>query len=74
MATKVKIPNKKGPVEYPKDHKPGMRVPLNGSSCLTCEYYKGSDLCGNEYFVKWNGSEKLPYPAQEYCSDWYEIK
>jgi hypothetical protein len=74
MAVKIKTSKNKGPIEYPDDHKPGIRVPLNGSCCLTCEYYKGSDLCSNEYFKKWNGSEKLPYPAEEYCSDWYEQK
>jgi len=62
----------KGPVAYPPDHEPGMRVPLGGSSCKTCEYYKGNNKCGNKYFIKWMGSDNIPAPADQYCSDWYE--
>lgn len=58
---------------YPEDHKAGMRVPKGGSSCQSCEYLAGDGKeCSNEYFQKWNGSNKLPAPADEYCSDWYE--
>ena len=58
---------------YPKNHKPGMKVPQGGSMCANCEYL-GEDekTCTNEYFIKWNGSKFLPAPADEYCSDWYE--
>lgn len=73
MATKIKLSKNKGPIEYPKDHQPGMKVPKGGSNCLSCEYYGGNDNCKNSYFIKWNGSGKLPYPAAEYCSDWYEM-
>lgn len=64
---------KKGPVEYPPDHEPGMRVPKGGSSCSSCEYL-GEDkkTCDNKYFVKWNNSNVIPAPIDEYCSDWYE--
>lgn len=60
-------------IEYPLNHKPGMRVPRGGSSCSSCEYL-GSDgeTCKNKYFIKWNGSNVLPAPADSYCSDWYE--
>lgn len=59
--------------EFPADHQPGMRVPKGGSSCASCEYYKGNMTCGNEYFIKWRGSNHIPAPApDEYCSDWYE--
>lgn len=59
--------------EYPDDHKPAMRVPKGGSSCSSCEYLgKNGKSCTNEFFVKWNGSNKLPAPADSYCSDWYE--
>ena len=71
MATKIKLSNKKGPVEYPKDHQPGMKVPKGGSMCKNCEYVKG-DRCTNEYFIKWNGGDKIPGPIDEYCSDYYE--
>lgn len=65
---------KKGPVEYPPDHKPGMKIPQGGSSCSSCEYYKGDRICGNEYFQKWMGSNQIPLPADEYCSDWWMPK
>jgi hypothetical protein len=68
---KVKVSKSKGPITYPPDHKPGMKVPKNGSSCSSCEYLKAGE-CTNEYFIKWNGSGKLPAPPDEYCSDWYE--
>lgn len=66
----------KGKIEYPADHEPGMRVPKGGSSCAKCEYLKDKNkrLCGNEYFIKWNGSDKIPAPVNEYCSDWFESK
>jgi predicted ABC-type ATPase len=59
---------------YPSDHKAAMRVPKGGSSCASCEYLVGKDECSNKHFQKWNGSNKLPAPADEYCSDWYEPK
>lgn len=64
----------KGKVEYPDDHQPGMRVPKGGSDCAKCEYFKGNQKCGNEYFIKWNGSDKIPAPVDQYCSDWFEPK
>ena len=58
---------------YPKDHVPAIRVPHNGSSCASCEYVgKDKKTCTNDYFIKWNGSNVLPYPATDFCSDWYE--
>lgn len=64
-----------GPAEYPPDHQPGMRVPKGGSSCSSCRYLSDDGRhCGNSYFQKWNGSDELPEPADEYCSDWYEPK
>jgi hypothetical protein len=64
-----------GSVSYPADHKPGMQVPKGGSSCASCEYL-GADgkTCKNTYFIAWNGSDTLPAPADEYCSDWWEPK
>jgi len=61
---------------YPADHKPGMRVPKGGSMCANCRYLKDAEkrICGNRDFVKWNGSEVIPAPVNEYCSDWYEPK
>jgi len=50
-----------------------MRVPKGGSSCKKCEYLKDAEkgLCGNEYFVAWHGSDKIPAPIDSYCSDWF---
>ncbi len=63
----------KGPITYPKDHVPGMRVPKGGSSCASCEYLRADKkTCGNEYFVKWNKSNVIPGPIDSYCSDFYE--
>lgn len=66
---------KKTEATYPPDHKPGLRVPKGGSSCASCEYL-GSDekTCTNKYWIKWKGDNKLPYPADEYCSDFYVPK
>jgi hypothetical protein len=61
-------------VEYPPDHKAGMKVPKGGSSCSSCRYYKGDSKCGSQYFIKWNGSPKIPAPPDEYCSDFWEPK
>ena len=60
--------------EYPSDHVAAMRVPKGGSDCKKCEYLANEEkgLCGNEYFVKWNGSNKIPAPIDSYCSDWFE--
>jgi hypothetical protein len=58
---------------YPADHKVGTRVPIGGSNCVTCEYLKADGKsCGKKLFTNWNGSEKLPFPANEFCCDFYE--
>lgn len=60
---------------FPANHKPGMAVPKGGSSCASCEYFKGNMTCGNKYFIAWNGSANIPAKEpDEYCSDWYEPK
>ena len=62
----------KGRFELPDTHKAGMAVPKGGSSCASCTFYEGNQICGNKYWVQWNGSNNIPKPADEYCSDWYE--
>jgi hypothetical protein len=58
---------------YPANHQPGMRVPKGGSSCSSCKYLsENGKECTSEFFIKWHGTDKLPAPANEYCSDWYE--
>jgi hypothetical protein len=62
-----------GSAKYPANHKPGMRVPKGGSSCASCEYLgKDKRTCTNKFFIRWNGSNLIPAPIDEYCSDWYE--
>lgn len=63
-----------GPIEYPSNHKPGMRVTKGGSMCGNCEYWiEEGNKCGNKYWLKWNdGEAEIPYPADEYCCNWWE--
>lgn len=56
----------------PVNHQLGMRVPKGGSNCAKCKFLKSPTECGNAAFVKWNGSAKLPAPANRYCCDLYE--
>lgn len=66
----------KGKFELPDNHNAGMKVPKGGSSCANCKFL-GEDKksCGNKYWITWNGGDsKLPAPADEYCSDWFEAK
>lgn len=58
---------------YPADHQVGMRVPKGGSDCAKCEYLgSGGKTCTNKGFVMWNGADRLPAPADEYCCDFFE--
>lgn len=71
--------NKKatGPFELPENHVPAVIVPNGGSCCANCKYVEERDSeshCKNEYFIKWQGTSKLPAPAAEFCSDWWETK
>ena len=66
-----------GEFVLPPNHQPGMRVPKGGSSCANCKYgevREDGPHCTNNYFVDWHGESKLPAPADEYCSDWWEPK
>jgi hypothetical protein len=61
-------------IQYPSDHKLGMRVPKGGSDCAKCEYVNGQN-CTNKIFVRWNGgSSTIPSPIDEYCCDFFEPK
>jgi len=57
----------------PKGHKAGLRVPKGGSCCANCEYWI-KERCTNKYYQAWAGTDKIPYPADEYCTDWWEPK
>lgn len=66
-----------GKFKLPTNHKPAMRVPKGGSSCANCTYYGPSEgtphgICGSPEYVQYYGSPEIPYPPDEFCSDWYE--
>ena len=63
-----------GDAKYPANHQAGMRVPKGGSMCKNCRFLKDAEnrICGNKYFIEWNGSNVIPAPIDGYCSDWYE--
>lgn len=62
-------------ISYPPNHKPVLEVPKGGSSCANCKYVsQDKKQCSNTYFIQFNGSNKLPYPANSMCSDWWEGK
>lgn len=59
---------------YPGDHQVGMRVPIGGSNCHKCKFVRNQDQdCAQEDFIAWNGSERLPLPADVYCCDFFQI-
>lgn len=58
---------------YPRDHEPAMRVPKGGSSCANCRFLgKNRRTCRNRYYIEYHGSNCLPHPCDEFCSDWWE--
>ena len=61
-----------GKFKLPPDHQPGMRVPKGGSSCAKCQFVsEDKKHCSSKYFQEWAGTDELPAPADEYCSDWF---
>src|SRR5580658_7765373 len=56
----------------PSNHHLGMQVPKGGADCAKCRFLASPTTCGNAAFVKWNGSNKLPAPADQYCCDLFE--
>jgi hypothetical protein len=53
-----------------------MRVPVGGAMCANCSHYKptptGHGLCREPNFAAYYGTNQIPFPADEFCSDWYE--
>jgi hypothetical protein len=51
-----------------------MAVPKGGSMCKNCRFLRDPEkrICGSLDFIRWNGSEVIPLPIDEYCSDWYK--
>jgi hypothetical protein len=69
------IVTRHGEADYPPEHEAGMRVPRGGSSCAKCKFLgRDRTTCTNRYFIRWHGSNKIPAPINEYCSDWFEIR
>lgn len=61
--------------KYPKNHQVGMRVPKGGSDCAKCEHVRNAGTeCNQPQFVAWNGSERLPAPADAYCCDFFDAR
>lgn len=65
--------------KYPFDHKAAMKVPIGGSMCANCEYLSDDQKhCTNSYFKAWAGENKpagsdvIPAPIDQFCSDWFE--
>jgi hypothetical protein len=72
---KVLHENYGGPGELvlPDSHQAGMRVTKGGSMCPNCEYWEEEgNICNNKYWKKWSEVEAIPYPADEYCCNWWE--
>ena len=69
-------------VYFPEDHQPFMRVTKGGSMCANCRFLKDAQnrICGEPNFIKWEGpnkpagSDKIPLPINEACSDWWKPK
>ena len=69
-------------VYFPEDHQPGMRVTKGGSMCANCRFLKDAKkgICGEPDFIRSEfvgkpaGSNKIPGPINEYCSDWWKPK
>lgn len=73
---------------YPFNHRAAMEVPIGGSMCANCEYLSDDQKhCTQEDFIAWEGvdpktgqvckpagSDVIPKPIDQYCSDWYEMK
>jgi len=68
-----------GKATYPPNHQAAMRVPKGGSMCKNCKFLKDAEnrICGEPNFIAWEGegkpagSDRIPLPIDEYCSDWY---
>ena len=63
-----------GQAVYPPNHKAGMKITKGGSMCQNCGLWESNgNKCVSEYWIKWNGGKNdIPYPADEYCCNWWE--
>jgi hypothetical protein len=59
--------------KYPPDHQPVMKVPKGGSMCLNCKFLgRDKKSCISPEYIDFMGTSKLPYPADQMCSDWWK--
>jgi len=73
--TNILTENYGGPGEMvlPPTHKAGLKVPKGGSCCANCKWWnKEEQICSSTYYVEWAGTNKIPYKANEYCTNWWE--
>ena len=68
-------------ITFPADHQAGMQVPKGGSMCKNCKFLADAEnrICSEPNFIAWDGgdekpegSDKIPYAIDSYCSDWYQ--
>jgi len=72
-STFSKFAEAQGPVKYPSSHQPVLQVPKGGSSCANCEHLgRDGKTCVSPYYIQYMGTNRLPYPADQMCSDWWE--
>lgn len=64
-----------GKMELPATHKAGLKVPKGGSCCANCKFWdEKAEECVSDYYAQWAGTKKIPHPADEYCTNWWEPK
>jgi hypothetical protein len=62
-----------GEMVLPENHKAGLRVPKGGSCCANCKWWDAEEeICESKYYSDWAGTNKIPYAADEYCTNWWE--
>jgi len=73
-----RVPEDPSKPTYPFDHRAAMKVPIGGSMCANCEFLSDDQKhCTQENFIAWAGENKpagsdvIPAPIDEYCSDWF---
>ena len=62
-----------GEMVLPPNHKAGLKVPKGGSCCANCKWWDAEEkICESKYYSDWAGTNKIPYAADEYCTNWWE--
>ena len=63
----------KGEMVLPPNHKAGLKVPKGGSCCANCKWWvPEKKICASTYYQEWAQTDTIPYPADEYCTNWWE--